>query len=587
MNNSDKTIKYILYARKSTETEDKQVASIEDQIKELGKIAKDRGLNVVKTLTESYSAKNPGQRPVFNEMINMISTGKANGILCWKINRLARNPVDGGQVSWMLQKGIIQCIQTYGGVYKPTDNVLMMAVELGMANQFLNDLSVDTKRGLRNKAKKGWYPGVSKPGYINNKDADKGYKVVFKDEKRYNLLKKAFDHYLTGLYSPKQILDKLNNDWGYRTKKRRKLGGKPMALSTLYNVLADPFYAGKYEYPKGSGNWYEGKHKPMITEKQHQRILEMLGRSDNPRPTADKCDTAIYGLFKCGECGSAITPDEKIQTICTKCKTKFSSKHATSCPRCGTEIKNMKNPKRLNYVYYRCGKKKNPNCKQGVLINTELEKQISKILNDLAISENMKNWYIKRLNEFSADEVNDRRHIYDTLQSAYSDCQKRMDNLLELKISPQNTNGSLLPDNLYIKRKNQLTAEMSRIKEKMDDTKDLADKWMDMAVNTFNFACYAQNHFLNGDIEKKKRIILGLGANLIIMDKKVFVSLPKHLELIKKANEAIKSDIPWCEPKDLRLDKEKTGSLEPVISKMLPGSDSNRRPIGYTYPLVT
>ena len=148
--NSQKPIRFFLYARKSSESEDRQVASIESQVAELQKIASDMHLEVVDVLTESQSAKAPG-RPVFNQMIQRLQMGEAEGVLCWKLNRLARNPIDGGQISWMLQQGVLRQIQTFGRGYYPTDNVIVMAVELGMANQFVRDLSIDTKRGRRAK----------------------------------------------------------------------------------------------------------------------------------------------------------------------------------------------------------------------------------------------------------------------------------------------------------------------------------------------------------------------------------------------------------------------------------------------------
>ena len=126
-------MKYFLYARKSTDVEDKQVLSIESQLAELQALAKREQLNVVEVFVEKKSAKMPG-RPVFNEMVARIQKGEAQGIVCWKIDRLARNPVDGGQIQWLLQNSIIGHIQTHDRAYYPADNVLMMSVEFGMAN---------------------------------------------------------------------------------------------------------------------------------------------------------------------------------------------------------------------------------------------------------------------------------------------------------------------------------------------------------------------------------------------------------------------------------------------------------------------
>ena len=121
-----------------------------------------------KLLTEKKSAKEPG-RPVFNEMIKMIQAGKADAILCWKIDRLARNPVDGGQIQWMLQTGMIKCIRTFEKSHLPSDNVLLMSIEQGMANQYIRDLSTNVKRGNRAKLEKGGWPHMAPLGYLNDK----------------------------------------------------------------------------------------------------------------------------------------------------------------------------------------------------------------------------------------------------------------------------------------------------------------------------------------------------------------------------------------------------------------------------------
>ena len=169
-----------------------EMASIESQIQELTKLAEQNNLEIVRVFSESKSAKAPG-REVYADMIARIKNGEASGIICWKLNRLARNPIDGGEISWMIQQGIIQHIQTFGRSYYPTDNVIVMAVELGMANQFIRDLSVDTKRGLKSKAERGWYPTFTTLGYIHNPYKHKGEKEIMKDPERFDLVKKMFE----------------------------------------------------------------------------------------------------------------------------------------------------------------------------------------------------------------------------------------------------------------------------------------------------------------------------------------------------------------------------------------------------------
>src|SRR5437879_6301914 len=140
-------MRYILYARKSSEGEDRQIQSIGDQLRVLREFAEVRGLEVVEEITENKSAKAPGNRPGFEAMLEKVKRGRAEGILCWAINRLTRNPIDSGTLSWMLQTGELQIIQTPEKQYLPTDNVLILSVETGTANQYIIDLRRSVSRG--------------------------------------------------------------------------------------------------------------------------------------------------------------------------------------------------------------------------------------------------------------------------------------------------------------------------------------------------------------------------------------------------------------------------------------------------------
>ena len=133
-------MRYILYARKSSESEDRQVQSIDDQLRIMREIAAARGLEIVDEIQESKSAKDPGQRPGFERLLKAIETGRADAILTWAINRLTRNPIDSGRLSWLLQNGTLSAIQTPEKQYLPSDNVLIFSVETGTANQYIIDL---------------------------------------------------------------------------------------------------------------------------------------------------------------------------------------------------------------------------------------------------------------------------------------------------------------------------------------------------------------------------------------------------------------------------------------------------------------
>jgi DNA invertase Pin-like site-specific DNA recombinase len=288
-------MKYILYARKSTDTEDKQVLSLESQINELKRLAESQGLEVVETLTESMSAKAPG-RPVFNSMMTKILSGEADAILCWKIDRLTRNPVDGGQIQWLLQKGNLQCVTTFEKTFLPHDNVLIMSIEQAMATQYIRELSVNVKRGNRIKLEKGEWPNQVPMGYLN----DKATKKIKVDPKKAKYIKRTYELYATGAYVLSEIVEILFSE-GFRTK-----GGNKLYKSQIHRILTNKLYIGLMEV---DGKIYQGIHKPIISTKLYEKVREIFETRLHPKPK--KHFYSARGFLTCAVCGCAITADTK------------------------------------------------------------------------------------------------------------------------------------------------------------------------------------------------------------------------------------------------------------------------------------
>jgi DNA invertase Pin-like site-specific DNA recombinase len=162
---------YIVYRRKSS-GEDKQIASLESQQEDLKiTIPNYDKLNIIANFDEKKSAKSPG-RIKFNEMCVMLQQGKANNIVCWALNRLARNSVDGGLIIWLVQDRGLKII-TPSKTYDRND-VLLMYVEFAMANQFVTDLGKSTRRGLKDKITSGDAPIYAPIGYINDTSKKQG-----------------------------------------------------------------------------------------------------------------------------------------------------------------------------------------------------------------------------------------------------------------------------------------------------------------------------------------------------------------------------------------------------------------------------
>jgi len=496
INNSNNQISYFLYARKSSESEDKQVASIESQVSELKKLAELHELRIAKIFTESKSAKAPNKREVFSDMIERIYKGEASGIICWKLDRLARNPVDGGTINWMLQNGVIRHIRTFDREYFPTDNVLMMSVEFGMANQFIRDLSSNTKRGLLTKAQKGIFPSKPPIGYLNDRYKPKGEKGIIIDEEKFYIVRKLWDLYLTGEYTVDALhtvaKDKL---------KLVGLGRNPVQRSVIHKMLTNPFYFGKFKY---AGKLWDGTHTPMITKEEFDRAQDILkGRS---KPTEKKKHQFPFtGIMRCGECGGFITAEEK--------------------------IKRQKNGNVHEYIYYRCTKRKGVACTQKYINSQVLDGQILEILKTIEIPTEFKDWAIEVIR---ANEEKDRQASVSLLEKhrkEYDKCLSQLNNLKDMRI-----NGEISSEEFNIE-KEKVLLNKSKIQELIGDLDVSIDQKISNIVEKLEFAENAKKAFENGDLLVKRGILQALGTNWMLTDQKLSIDIEDIFKAVRACAE--------------------------------------------------
>jgi site-specific DNA recombinase len=498
------TLKYASYTRKSTEGEDRQMLSHEDQERDLLRIEKTENLNVIERFTgkergESKSAHKRG-RPIFSHIMQQIEVGKINALLVWHPNRIARNAFDGGWVITMMDEGKLLEVRTPNGVYRNTSNdKFMLQLEFNMAKKSSDDNGDAVKRGIRTKLKQGWYPSNAPFGYLNTVTHGKGMNTILKDPERFDQVKEMWKLMLTGRYTPPQILDVVNNEWKLRTRK-----GNKIARSTIYRIFNNDFYSGYFECPKGSGEWYTGKHEPMVTREEFERVQALLGNTERPRPLTRRFD--FTGIMKCGHCGASITAEAK--------------------------IKRQKNGNVHNYVYYRCTKRIDSKCPEKTVELSKLNEQVDLIIQGLTISDKFRDWAIKYLHEVRKDEAKSFEKVLTSKQKRVTEITKQLDALLLRYTSPNNCSGELISDNEYKSAKNKLLEEKRSLEEDLASQSLQQEKWMEFSEKTFNFARYASIWFLKGDMETRRAIFSALGSNLSLKDRKVSICLRKPFKLL-------------------------------------------------------
>lgn len=346
-------VKYCLYARKSTESEERQVLSIDSQIKEMLQLAERESLEIVEIKRESHSAKETGQRPVFNEIIEEIKQEKFNGILTWAPDRISRNAGDLGKIVDLMDSGVLQEIRTYGQKFTNSPNEKFLLMILGSQAKLENDnRGINVKRGLRARCEMGLWPTVAPLGYLNQKHMDKKCQLI-QDPQRAPIIRKIFEKVAYENYSGRKIYHWLRFDLNFYTR-----GNKPLTLGGVYRTLDNPFYYGVFEYPRNSGQWYTGKHEPIITKELFDKAQAWLKRDKIVR---ENKEFAFTKLFTCGYCGSGISAEEK--------------------------FKQLKDGTQARYIYYSCSRARDRHCKNKYIREEDLIKELLKIIDEMNINE--------------------------------------------------------------------------------------------------------------------------------------------------------------------------------------------------------
>lgn len=504
--------RYVIYCRKSSESDERQIQSLSDQINTLLPFVQQKGLAVVgEPLQESKSAKSPG-RPLFNQMVDMVEQGLADGIILLNPTRLSRNTVDTGRIIFLMDQGKLDEVVTPHQTFKnnPYDKFMLnlLCTQAKLEN---DNKSVTIRDSMRLKAERGDYPGVARPGYMNNPQKHQGQRDITPHPVHFTLMRKLFDLALTGNYSFKALVKKAD-ELGIRNHNGNKLG-----KTSLYRFMHDPFYTGKFIW---KDKLYKGNHLAMLTDDEFNLLQDIL--DGKAKPKTHKHIFALNGTITCGECMYSVTAE----------------KHT----------KKYKNGTSQTFGYYRCSKQsKAVKCSQGYLAESKADTFIGDDLTQLELEKEFADWALEALDEIMQSEQTVTKDKQDALYASLEGINKRIKNLTDLKISPDNSDGSLLSDEEFAERKRALLQEKDKLLSQVQNGKNDCI-WGEIAKDSFDFGLQAKNKFQNDDPDEQKIIVKTVYSNLILLDQKLqfqprFVFI-KYKEAIKRTQEAKKRLVP-------------------------------------------
>lgn len=446
-------------------------------------------IEIVEVFVEEKSAMKPG-RPVFSAMIDKIERDKADGIIAWAPDRLARNSIDGGQIIYLLDRGILRDLKFLTYTFENnSQGKFMLQIMFGQSKYYSDALSENVRRGNRTKVELGWRPNQAPLGYLNDPET----KRSIPDPERFPILRRMWDLMLTGSYSPEQIRHIANEQWGFQTRATKRWPGGPMQHSTVYRLFTNCFYAGWILW---EGTLHAGKHEPMVSQEEFDKVQSILGRrtKSHTRPRV----FTFGGLMRCGSCQRLITAETKTN--------RYGSK----------------------YTYYHCAGRSLAKCPERSITGDLLEIQIANALAGLSVPRELEGWIILRVREQGAELRIANRHRTEALKLRAEALKNKRSALVELRL--QRT----ITDEELNEKLNEIAGEGRKLDEALAQQPLEVDGLIEPLKTMFRFGNACSNSFLAAPDAIKRQIFVLALSNPILTAKKLSVQAAEPFSLIPK-----------------------------------------------------
>jgi site-specific DNA recombinase len=287
----------VLYARVSSKDQEREGFSIPAQQKLLRQYAREHKLTVLREFVDVETAKQAG-RSQFGEMLAFLKANPAcRTILVEKTDRLYRNIKD-----WITVDDLnlaVHFVKENAVISKESrsSDKFMHGIKVLMAKNYVDNLSEEVKKGMREKAEQGHWPSVAPIGYVNNLQTHR----IEIDPVRGPLVARLFELYASGTLSLKALTAQT-----HAIGLTHARGSRRLFKSDVHRILQNPIYYGEFIWLEKR---YQGAHEPLITRDRFEQVQAVLRRK--PRARYPKQRHAFMGLLKCALCGCAMTAEKK------------------------------------------------------------------------------------------------------------------------------------------------------------------------------------------------------------------------------------------------------------------------------------
>ena len=466
--------KYFLYARKSTEDDDKQIMSIEAQLFELREFARKENLEILEEFQESKSAKSPG-REVFGDMMMRIEKMTGVCILAWHPDRLARNSIDGGRIIYAVDTSKIVSLRFPTFWFEPTpQGLFMLQVAFGQSKYYSDNLKQNVERGMRQKLRRGEWLTKAPFGYVNNPRT----RNIEPDAVKSKIIVRAYEEYSKGAHTLVSLAQFLA-EHGVTT-----LAGTPLGKASVKRILTNRAYLG---FTLHHGEYFPGSFAPILSPTLIEAVQKRLKERARPRHSRVLHDFPFTGLFRCGECHSMIT-----------------AQWATG--RWGGK-----------YRYYRCTKK-NGVCLQKYLQEDALAFQIKGQLQSVSLPDDWADYMLGKVENWDKVDKQSSGSRTEQMKSNRKEIERKLDALVDLHLNGDIERETYIAKkDVLMRQKLSLDADLSSVRRGRKNWVEPLRKWI-LDSQRAGFLASSTNY------AEIRKFVRSFGTNPAMRDKTISIS---------------------------------------------------------------
>ncbi len=435
--------------------------SIPAQLEELREYSAKEQLEIVASLCEAKTAKEPG-RTVFGKMLEILERGEADGILTWHPDRLARNAVDGGRIIHLLDTGKLKDLKFPTMAFENSpQGKFMLQIAFGQSKYYVDSLSENVQRGIRQKLRRGEWPSLAPVGYINNPKT----RNIQPDPEKAPLIKKAFEMYSKGDHTLYSLTDEMERIG------LRSLRNKPLSVSSVQTMLQNPIYYGMMRI---HGELFQGTFEPIISKDlfdEVQCVMENRAKKRRKR----KHDFPFIGFMHCGSCGCAVTAELQ-----------------------------------KGHHYYHCTKKRGDCGEKNYLREESLLEQVKKIVEQISLPDEWADKMLDRLDKEKTDQKTKSQANVQHFKMRKRDVEKKLEDLLDLRLE------GALDTCEYIKKKNALTIQKHEIENKIKDAEQGENDWLEPMKDLIIQSRQAKRLLSGGKQSEFPTFLRNAGSNFLL-----------------------------------------------------------------------